>query len=42
MAFELDDLDDLLDLEYIEHNIFRGRSIDSTDPLTNAAIPCEN
>jgi acyl-CoA thioesterase-2 len=28
MAFELDDLSDLLDLEYIEHNIFRGRSID--------------
>jgi acyl-CoA thioesterase-2 len=28
MAFQLDDLHDLLDLEYIEHNIFRGRSID--------------
>jgi acyl-CoA thioesterase-2 len=28
MAFELDDLHNLLDLEYIEHNIFRGRSID--------------
>jgi acyl-CoA thioesterase-2 len=28
MAFTLDDLSDLLDLEYIEHNIFRGRSID--------------
>ena len=28
MAFPLDDLYDLLDLEYIEHNIFRGRSID--------------
>ena len=24
----LDDLHDLLDPEYIEHNIFRGRSID--------------
>jgi len=28
MAFDLDNLYDLLDLEYIEHNIFRGRSID--------------
>ncbi len=28
MAFALDDLYDLLDLEYIEHNIFRGQSID--------------
>jgi acyl-CoA thioesterase-2 len=28
MAFQLDDLHDLLDLEYIEHNIFRGQSID--------------
>jgi acyl-CoA thioesterase-2 len=28
MAFQLNDLHDLLDLEYIEHNIFRGRSID--------------
>ena len=28
MAFTLDALTDLLDLEYIEHNIFRGRSID--------------
>jgi len=28
MAFQLDDLHKLLDLEYIEHNIFRGRSID--------------
>ena len=28
MAFQLNDLHDLLDLEYIEHNLFRGRSID--------------
>ena len=28
MAFTLDDLHGLLDLEYIEHNIFRARSID--------------
>jgi acyl-CoA thioesterase-2 len=28
MSFQLDDLHNLLDLEYIEHNIFRGRSID--------------
>lgn len=28
MAFTLDALVDLLDLEYIEHNIFRGESID--------------
>ncbi len=28
MAFTLDDLHDLLDLEYIEHNIFRARSVD--------------
>jgi acyl-CoA thioesterase-2 len=28
MAFTLDDLHALLDLEYIEHNIFRARSVD--------------
>ena len=28
MAFSLDDLRALLDLEYIEHNIFRGNSVD--------------